>query len=268
MTTDIPASQTVYSAFERLQSLNRRATAEEIKNYKDTGYVLFKDLIPKDLACVLRGEVEGIMAVIGLGHTKLKQTQQYLRGSALDALINGPLLHGLAEDLLGGPSRLYLPFTAVKSAGGGGRFHFHQDNNYTQFTDGLLGINLWTALVPMTAENGALQIAPGTHLGGTVESKNAGDGDAHRSVSVEPEDFEILEMEPGDTVAFSRLTIHGSGPNTTDENRVAYAVQYYRDDTRAIIDGEEVLLADNPRYTDISPLDHLSGQNAGSREGH
>jgi 2-oxoglutarate-dependent dioxygenase len=75
-------------------------------------------------------------------------------------------------------------------------------------------------------------------------------------------------MEPGDTVAFSRLIIHGSGPNNATENRVAYAAQYYRDDTRAIIDGEEVLLAENPRYTDIGPLDHLSGQNAGSREGH
>jgi hypothetical protein len=64
----------------------------------------------------------------------------------------------------------------------------------------------------MTVENGCLQIIPGSHLNGTLESESSGDGDAHRKIKWEPEDFVNFLMEPGDLVAFSRLTVHGSGP--------------------------------------------------------
>ena len=72
------------------------------------------------------------MDLIGLPVTKLKQTHEYLEGSALDGFVNSPGLLSLAEQLMEGSSTLYLPFTAVKSPGGG-RFHFHQDNQYTRF---------------------------------------------------------------------------------------------------------------------------------------
>ena len=80
-----------------------------------------------------------------------------------------------------GPATLYLPFTAVKSGGGGGRFHFHQDNQYTRF-DGP-GINIWIALSPMSPENGCLQVVPRSHLAGTLDSVENPDGDGHRTVA-------------------------------------------------------------------------------------
>jgi 2-oxoglutarate-dependent dioxygenase len=132
---------------------------------------------------------------------------------------------------MGGPSSLYMPFTAMKNGGGAGRFHFHQDNQYTKF-DGP-GINIWIALGEMSPENGCLQMVPRSHLRGTLESESSGDGDSHRKTKIEPGDFLPLRMMPGDAVAFSRLTVHGSGPNHTGEPRVAYAVQFHRDDVKA-----------------------------------
>lgn len=237
-------------------------SGNEINFYNMYGYLCLPGLIRKATAAALAEEVLQVMEGLGIPRAdlrvartskdKLRQSRQYLAGSSLERLIHSEALNALAGQLMGGPSTLYLPFTAVKSGGGGGRFHFHQDNQYTRF-DGP-GINLWFALVEMTPDNGCLQIAPGTHLGGTIDSVESEDRDGHRTVAVEPEAFLPLRMMPGDAVAFSRLTLHGSGANITDQPRLAYAVQFHRDDVRATRDGEDLgLLKENPRV-DIRPI--------------
>jgi 2-oxoglutarate-dependent dioxygenase len=243
----------------------RTLTDEEIRFYQEEGYLVLRRLITPDVSETLRSEVMGIMEIIGLGQTKLKQSAEYLPGSGLDGFVNSPVLLSLAEALMGGPSTLYMPFTAVKSGGGGGQFHFHQDNQYTRF-DGP-GINLWTALSPMTEENGCLQVVPRSHLNGTLPSHSP-DADGHRAVTFEPEDFVSVSMDPGDCIAFSRLTVHGSGPNVSSEPRVAYAVQYHRNDVNFSLDGGETwkFLKDNPRYN-TKPVHEITVPK-GKIEGH
>ena len=124
----------------------------------------------------------------------------------------------------------------VKSGGGGGQFHVHQDNQYTRF-DGP-GINIWIAISPMTPENGCLQVVPKSHLSGTIQSIENPDGDGHQTIAGEVSRSLPVRMNAGDAIAFSRLTLHGSGPNTTDEARIAYAVQFHRDDVRATPKGQ------------------------------
>jgi 2-oxoglutarate-dependent dioxygenase len=257
------ASRTEETLFETLPV----PSAAEVKKYKDEGYIVFRNFLSRSTAEQLRREVMEIMDVIGLGHTKLKQTAQYLHGSQLASYIQSDGLQKAAGTLMESPAHLYLPFTAVKSGGGGGKFHFHQDGNYTPYPQGS-GINFWMALVPMREDNGGLRIVPGSHRNGEVASENAGDNDTHRKTSLEPETSVLLEMEPGDCVAFSRWTIHGSGPNSTNEHRVAYAVQFHSEDAVAIFDGAEHLLIKEPRFTDIWGVDEIAAANAGARDGH
>ena len=202
-------------------------SAGEVKFYNQHGFLLIPGLLSDSTAAVLHAEVMHIMNQIGLAMDKLKQTGEHLSGSCLETLIHSERLRGVASQLVGGPASLYLPFTAVKGSGGG-RFHFHQDNQYTQL-DGP-ALNLWMALSPMTPENGCLQVVPGSHLQGTFKPKESGDGDRHLKVPFEPTDFFPLRMRAGDCVAFTRLTIHGSGPNSTPDPRVAYGIQFHRDD--------------------------------------
>ncbi len=205
---------------------SRALTAEERDSYLTYGYVLLKGLLSPEATKATYDDVMAVMDAIGLGMTALKQTSEYLSGSPLDALVNSPNLCAIASELMEGEARLYLPFSAVKSPGGGGAFHFHQDNQYTKF-DGP-GINLWVALVPMTEENGCLSMVPYSHYIGTLHPVA---GTNHNS-GLEPAVRIPVPMEPGDVVAFSRLTVHGSGKNVTDQPRVAYAVQYARHDVR------------------------------------
>ncbi len=234
-------------------------TEGELHFYHREGYLQIPGLLPAMAVRELHEEVMYVMSQIGgWESSKLKQSNEYLAGGSLDTFIHSPHLNDIAGQLMGGPSSLYTPFTAVKGPGGG-TFHFHQDNNYTHYENGMLGINLWFALVDMTPENGCLMIVPRTHAGGQLESENVGDG--HRAVKHEPKDFLPVRMRAGDAVAFSRLTVHGSGPNHISEPRVAYAVQYHRNDA-AYLDrdtGKRVTLIDNPRFPiALKPVEKIS----------
>lgn len=216
-------------------------TDSEVGFYKANGYLPLPGFVAGDQVVPLREEVFGVLAANGVERgslasasstaDKLRQCSQYLGGSRLDALINGEQTLAVASRLIDGRAIRYLPFTAVKAGRGGGTFHFHQDNNYTRHDPALGSMNIWVALVDMTPENGCLQIVPGSHAG-QLDSHNSTDGDTHQQVDVDPNTALPMRMRAGDAVAFSRWTVHGSGANGTDEPRVAYALQYHRDDVR------------------------------------
>lgn len=232
-------------------------TAGELEFYRREGYLPLPQLLAPDVTALLHDEVMATMAAIGgWEQSKLLQSSEYLAGGPLDRLVHDSRLNQLAALLMEGPSSLYLPFTAVKGPQGG-RFHFHQDNNYTRF-DGP-GINIWFALRDMSPRNGCLQLVPRSHLAGTRESEQT--PDRHRRIRIAESDFVPMRLRAGDAVAFSRLTIHGSGPNTSGEPRVGYAVQFHRDDVRYPDKqtGEPVLITDrHPFAHTLTPVDAIS----------
>lgn len=234
-------------------------TDSEVRFYKEEGYLPLPGFVAAEAVDALRSEVFDILGAngvpvekLGRAHStadKLRQCSQYLAGSTLDSLINGPATLAVASRLIGGQAMRYLPFTAVKAGGGGGTFHFHQDNNYTRHDPAVGSINIWLALGDMTPENGCLQVVPRSHSG-QLASRGSDDGDQHQQVDVDPLTCLPLRMRAGDAVAFSRWTVHGSGPNTSDEPRVAYALQYHRSDVRALNKHTKQwqLLVDTPRF--------------------
>ena len=235
-------------------------TDNEVYFYQTQGYLLIPNLIEPAMLDELREAVLDVLEANGVSRAqldhasstadKLRQNPQYLQDSLLDELINGEAMMALASRLIGGRAVRYLPFTAVKAGGGGGQFHFHQDNNYTQHDPALGSINIWVALVDMTPENGCLQMVPGSHKEGVLDWENAGDGDSHRKVAVDPKTFLPIRMRAGDAVAFTRLTVHGSGPNYTNRARVAYGLQYHREDVKFFDPQDETwkLLVESPRF--------------------
>ena len=243
-------------------------TDPEIEFYKNEGYLPLPGLIASGAVRALREEILEVLDANGVSYPmlcsasttadKLQQFNEYLKGSLLNDLINGPAVRAVASRLLEGPSYSYLPFTAVKAAGGGGPFHFHQDNNYTRHEPAMGSINIWVALVDMTPQNGCLQIVPRSHLDGPLQSRESDDGDGHQQLDVDPIQCMPIRMRAGDAVAFTRLTVHGSGGNATDAPRVAYALQYHREDVKWYDRQEDQwkLLVENPRFS-TPPVEEL-----------
>ena len=153
------------TATKQISPINKMSiTDSEVAFYKNEGYLCLPGLIESEAVQVICDEIYQILAGNGISRQmlssastaadKLQQCIEYLTGSLLDDLINGPAVKAVASRLLEGDAHVYLPFTAVKSAGGGGMFHFHQDNNYTKHEPAMGSINIWVALVDMTPENG------------------------------------------------------------------------------------------------------------------
>lgn len=246
---------------------------EELRFYESEGYLVVPQFVREESIEALRGETMQVMQeCLGLSEAdlgqakgaadKLRQCAQYLERSGLDALINGAGTLDLAGQLLQGDAHLYLPFTAVKAAGGGGQFHMHQDNSYTQHEPAVGSLNIWVALVDMTPENGCLLVVPRSHRTGQLDSHNAGDGDNHQEVDFDPDLVFPVRMRAGDAVAFTRWTVHGSGRNTTATPRVAYALQYHRSDVKYLDrnDKEWKLLIDKQRWQ-TDPVKELTREN-------
>ncbi len=134
-----------------------------------------------------------------------------------------PTLAGICADALGPDVNLYWDQAVYKKPEKPRRFPWHQDNGYT-FVEPQQYVTCWVALTDATVDNGCPQVVPGLHRLGTL----------HHDY-VDPLGLECLSDPPGvvaapvragGVVLFSSLTPHLTGPNTTDQVRKAYILQY------------------------------------------
>ena len=112
-----------------------------------------------------------------------------------------------------------------------GRHPLHQDLLYFPFRPADQIIATWTALEPITRENGCLVVVPGSQKRGLLKHGNpdweylnlayfGAEGVGEHT------ERQHLEMEPGDTVFFHPLLLHGSGRNRTSGFRRAISAHY------------------------------------------
>jgi len=217
-------------------------TDQEVQFYKNNGYLLLPNFINKDHVEKLAEECLEAIEAEGINREKLnkatdvadklRNTNIYFENSGLDELINGKRTLHIASQLIGGKAHRYFPFVVIKAGGGGGDFDFHQDNNYTQHEPAEGSLNIWVALVDMTPENGCLQIVPESQKRGVLEWEKVEGDNIHKKIKGEIGNALPVRMRAGDAIAFSRLLVHGSGKNETPKPRIAYALQYHREDIK------------------------------------
>jgi len=116
---------------------------------------------------------------------------------------------------------------------GSSRHPPHQDLWYFPFRPADAIVCSWTAMQHINKQNGCLFVQPRTHLGPLYKHEYPTDGIVNKAYhgiqgKKEEDTFEMhhLEMEPGDTVFFHPLLIHGSGRNLTKGYRKAISCHY------------------------------------------
>ncbi|MGH0035071.1 MAG: phytanoyl-CoA dioxygenase family protein [Myxococcota bacterium] len=182
-------------------------------------------LVMKDVM-VARGVVEP--------GSKLEATakiQDYEKDPVLWTYVTDPRLLDALERFIGRDVFSIHTMLINKPPNVDGRHPLHQDLLYFPFRPADKIVATWTALEPVTRENGCLVVVPGSHEGELLphenpewEHLNAAYFGA-RGVGAETPRVH-LEMEPGDTVFFHPLLIHGSGRNTTQGFRRAISAHY------------------------------------------
>jgi phytanoyl-CoA hydroxylase len=118
-----------------------------------------------------------------------------------------------------------------KPPGVDGRHPLHQDLLYFPFRPADRIVGTWTAMVRCHRGNGGLAVVPGSHKGELLEHESPDWEHVNflyvgaRSRGEAPPRVH-LEMEPGDTLFFHPLLLHGSGRNRSFGFRPAISCHY------------------------------------------
>ncbi len=123
------------------------------------------------------------------------------------------------------------------------------------------------AIDPATKANGCLRVIPGTHKRGYLGLSDEGGalmkGQTQESellaAGLDPASIVDLELEPGDLALWTLLTVHGSQPNDTQQDRAFGISSYARAATSqrgewAFRDGKSIPLGPEPqvcKYLDL-----------------
>ncbi|MGH7143454.1 MAG: phytanoyl-CoA dioxygenase family protein, partial [Planctomycetota bacterium] len=169
------------------------------------------------------GEVNSFSGpVVGAGI--LRKIQEITAYSAMFRdFIHGPKMLDLVEDLIGDTIFYHSSKLMFKPARHGGVKPWHQDYAYWASTKPEQ-VTAWLALDDATPENGCMQLIPGSHKGGLVKH---GKQELQLETSQIAQDkVKVAPMKAGSILVFHVLTMHYSGPNTSDKSRRALIADY------------------------------------------
>ena len=115
-----------------------------------------------------------------------------------------------------------------KPPGVDGKHPMHQDLRYFKLSPADKIVGVWTAMFPATRETGCLAVIPNSHKQGPLEH-DMPDWDFVNYGFYGVKDLDIsqrvhVELQPGDTLLFHPLLIHGSGSNKSDGFRRAISM--------------------------------------------
>jgi phytanoyl-CoA hydroxylase len=192
------------------------------------------DPFEAELEAVLR-EAEGGRIFIAKAD-KLTFTVHLVKRSArLREFAGSELFADLCADLIGPDVRFYWDQAVYKKPAPDATFPWHQDNGYA-FIEPQQYLTCWIPLTDATEENGCPIVVPGVHRRGTLAHRFTDDGFVCLD---DPEDAVAVPARAGSIVVFSSLTPHCTGPNSTEEVRKSYILQYAVDPSTILREGED-----------------------------
>lgn len=155
--------------------------------------------LTQNLACVhqigVSAELMGVVEALGL---------------SLPAISTRPVIHYMAD-------RLKIP-------GGYQKTPPHQDWRSVQGS--LDGITVWTPLYDVGLNDYPLEIVPGSHLSGLLDSTPDLPNYRVREELYSEADFRPLELMAGDAVVFSGFLLHRTGESGGDQVRVSLSYRF------------------------------------------
>ncbi|XP_011441346.3 phytanoyl-CoA dioxygenase, peroxisomal [Magallana gigas] len=246
---------------------------EQRKFYEDNGYIVIRNLVPKEKLDVYRERFEQIcrreVEIPGLtimrdvaiarsefvpGEQAVTKLQEFQNDDVLFGYCELPEIIKYVQTFTGKEVKAMHTMLINKPPDPGkktSRHPLHQDLHYFPFRPADRVVCSWTAMQKVNRENGCLVVLPGTHKGELLQHDypewEGGVNKMYHGVrDFDPNAPRVhLPMDTGDTVFFHPLLIHGSGMNKTKGFRKSISCHYasadinYIDVKGSIQDGVE-----------------------------
>lgn len=229
-----------------------KLSEQQVAGYRELGFVRLGAVLDPAELVVMRREEErlrlpfaygpdgrgSLFVNIQLCHRSEAVRRFCTRGPQIEAVrqLMGPdvcLTHQQFVTKLPDPDSVDLP---------GSDIPLHQDNGYGRL-EPMTDVTVWVPLVDTDEQNGALAIAPRSHTRGLLEHETDGVNPLLRE---SPGDVttELVALRAGEAVAFTGLTLHGSGSNRTASARPTLFVRYCDPGARMMSEGGRPVLDD------------------------
>lgn len=149
-----------------------------------------------------------------------------------------PAILDVVEKILGPNIMIYGVEFFIKEPNTKHIVSMHQDLTYWGLgeIDGM--VTAWLALSPATSESGCMDMVQGSHKNSilphedTFNENNLLSRGQEIAVEVADSDKTAIEIMPGELSLHHGLMIHGSGPNSSDDRRIAAVIRYISPDIK------------------------------------
>lgn len=218
----------------------------QTEQYWEDGYLFPLDILSPEEANTARQTLEHIErdwldAYLPLPLNTYKRVNAHLVIPLAAQLALDPRMLDAVEGVLGPDLMVWSAEFFIKEPRTKHVVGMHQDLTYWGMGETPDQVTAWIALSPATVDSGCMDFVKSSHKNpilphnDTYSDTNLLSRGQEVAVDVREEDKTHIEMAPGQISLHHGLTIHGSGPNVSDDRRIGVAIRYVNPNARQLV---------------------------------
>lgn len=211
--------------------MGKRLSETEIARYERDGFLYPIDVFSPEKARAYLDKLEAVEHTERRDFGKGHNFKPHLLFTWVDEIVHDPAVLDAVEDLIGPDIRLFHLSVWPKHAHDPAYVSWHQDATYFGL-EPAKHVTAWVALTDAPVESGCMEVVPGSHKAGQLHH---GQFDSphnllSRGQSVTA-DFdrsktEFMAIKAGQMSLHHTHLLHRSGPNQSNDRRVALGISY------------------------------------------
>ncbi|MEI7875924.1 MAG: phytanoyl-CoA dioxygenase family protein [Alphaproteobacteria bacterium] len=211
--------------------MTKRLSTEAVAQYRRDGFHFPVRVLSAVEARSYRDRLEAAERMAGGPLAGDRRHKVHLLYTWANELARHPAILDAVEDVIGPDILCWSTTFFTKEAHSPSFVSWHQDATYWGLsTDDV--ITAWVAFADAPVESGAMKFWPGSHLKNQLEHRDTFDQNnlltRGQEIAVDVPDGAGVDvtLKAGEMSLHHVLLAHGSGPNTTGDRRIGYAIRY------------------------------------------
>lgn len=215
---------------------------EQVLQYEEQGYTVCRGVVPPGDMDEMRAYIDEFVAEQSKTQRPEHLDKPHVWNRRFLNFCAHPRLLDAVEAFIGPNIVLFASHLICKAKGDGLAVPWHQDGNYWPL-EPMNVVTLWLAIDESTAQNGCMQVLPGSHRQGPLEhvdDEHPQNKVLHQTIRpglFDPAGAVNLELRPGDCSFHAPFLIHGSTPNTSAKRRAGLTMRFMPPETRMLRTG-------------------------------
>lgn len=212
----------------------------EIQQFNDKGFICPLDIFSPSETNSNRKTFDLLMAEAATkGGDSYSINGWHSTHPAVYDIVTDERIVDCVQDVIGANVICWGTHYFCKMPNDGKRVSWHQDASYWPLTPSKT-VTVWLAIDDTDAENGAMQVVPGSHLHGQIayETSKKKEANILGQTALNPLNYghppNLLEMRAGQISLHTDLLLHGSEPNRSHRRRCGLTIRYVPAEVRAL----------------------------------